>query len=54
MLKFDKGTDACLKTVFSRPIRILFMKKSHYFFILPAILFAQEKATTVTSKQSGK
>jgi hypothetical protein len=30
------------------------MKKITLFFILPAILFAQEKATTVTSKQSGK
>jgi hypothetical protein len=30
------------------------MKKITLFFILPAILFAQEKATTVTPKQSGK
>ena len=30
------------------------MKKITLFFILPAMLFAQEKATTVTPKQSGK
>ena len=30
------------------------MKKITLFFILPAILFAQEKATTVTPQQSGK
>ena len=46
----------CWKLLFSQTetTSVLFMKKISFLLFLPALLFAQEKTTTVTPKQTGK